>query len=53
VGDIVDIRITPKEARRLAQHITALCDQALAKSEDDVTGDDGGASMLTEDGVSE
>ena len=52
MGDIVDIKMTPKEARRLAQHIMALCDQALA-SADDVTGDDGGASMLTEDDTSE
>lgn len=53
MGDVVEIKMTPEEAWRLAQHIMALCDQALAKSAGDVTGDVGGASMLTEDGVSE
>jgi hypothetical protein len=51
LGDVVEIKMTPQEARRLAQHIMAVYDQALAKSPGDVTGDDGGASMLTEDEV--
>ena len=53
LGDIAEIKMTPQEARRLAQQIMAMCDQALAKSAGDVTVDDGGASMLTEDGVSD
>jgi len=32
LGEIVEIKMTPKEARRLAQHIMVVCDQALAES---------------------
>jgi hypothetical protein len=53
LGGIVGIKMTLAEARRLAQHIMVVCDQALAKSPGDVAGDDGGASMLTGDDVSE
>jgi hypothetical protein len=45
--------MTPQEARRLAQHIMVVCDQALAKSPGDGAGDDGGASMPTGDDVTE
>jgi len=37
LGDVVEIKMTLQEARRLAQHLMALCDQALAKSPGDVT----------------
>ena len=30
MGDDVQIKLTPSEARQLAQHITALCDEATA-----------------------
>jgi|GEM_PF-2461141 len=53
LGDDVEIKMTPQEARRLAQHIMAVCDQALAKSPGDVAGDDGGSSVLTVDEASE
>jgi len=53
LGDVVEIKMTPQEARRLAQHIMAVCDQALAKSPGDVAGDDGGSSVLTVDEASE
>ena len=53
LGEIVEIKMTPKEARRLAQHIMVLCDQAPAKGPGDVAGADGGASMHTKDDISE